>query len=705
MFRDTLSEMKNLREIGCALSALAYGKRLPGAVYILRPDPTQVPQDLWDIISRAEVAARPDPSWNLLKIHSDQFALTFLSYPDFDSDPHPALAEATKINLNSGSVNRTDYRTRSNPPILHRKETFLPPGDTRAMEYHALTLQEEAAGLYRDPSRIGLRVQWITLLKRLGLTHEGHQLVSRSNSNDDPGIGRSVREGSVAEVVRHRTAIKRYDLSRPVKKLLEHGLLRKSDTLFDYGCGHGMDIEALCHLGYLASGWDPAFRPNAPKSPADVVNLGYVLNVIEDPAERIEALRGAWALTERTLIVSTLAAGQETQAHSRPFRDGFLTKASTFQKFYAPGELESLVEQTLNAEVSTLGIGMVVVFKNPDDAEWFEASRSRRRIDWSDITTQLRFSIPVTRERRSVDRYDLHKELFDDFWRVLLELGRAPELGEYDRLADVKKAGGNLNRAVALVVAHHGEELWQMARNTRREDVLVYLAMTRFRRHFRRREIPLRIKNDIRSFFGEVAFAQKQAEELLFAAGDPGEIELACESVSVGWQDEDALIIHRSLFGELPPVLRIYVHCAAHRYGDPAQADLLKIHKHSGKVTFQHYEDFDGKPLPELNTRIKVNLRNLFVEVFDHSKGPKIQLLYFKERFVGKTYPGRPAMEKFSAKLRKLGLDEATIGLGPDKETFRAAIAAAGLDEKLRSKTRSSSLGTLTRCQNGPSSA
>ena len=136
----------------------------------------------------------------------------------------------------------------------------------------------------------------------------------------------------------------------------------------------------------------------------------------------------------------------------------------------------------------------------------------------------------------------------------------------------------------------------------------------------------------------------------------------------------------------MPPLLRIYVHCAAHRYGDPAQADLIKIHKHSGKVTFQHYDDFDGKPLPELQTRIKVNLRNLFVDVFDHSKGPKIQLLYFKERFIAKDHPGRPAMEKFSAKLRKLGFNEATIGLGPDKHSFMRMLDAAGLNENLNPK-------------------
>lgn len=378
-----------------------------------------------------------------------------------------------------------------------------------------------------------------------------------------------------------------------------------------------------------------------------------------------------------------MVSGQETDSHSRPYRDGFLTKTNTFQKFYAPGELESLIEQALNAEVSTLGFGMCVVFKNSDDAESFEASRSRRRIDWSDISTQLRFSMPLVCERRNVDRYDLHKELFDEFWRTLLELGRAPEEGEFARLADVKKAGGSLNRAVALVVARHGEELWQMARKARHEDLLVYLAMTRFRKHFKRREIPLRIKNDIRSFFGDLPTAQSKACDLLFAAGDSGEIDLACKSVEFGCQSGDALMIHRSLFAQLPPLLRIYVQCAAHRYGDPAQADIIKIHKYSGKVTFQHYDDFDGKPLPELQTRIKVNLRNLFVEVFDHSKGPRIQLLYFKERFVGKNYVNRPAMEKFSAKLSKLGFDQATIGLGPDRDTFRALLAGARLNENL----------------------
>ncbi len=135
----------NLETHRACVEAMRYGKRLPGAVYVVRPGPNDLPVELWKTICRAETAARPDPAWNLLKIHTEQFAVTFLSYPDFDSDPHPALAEATKINVATGSVVRTDYRARPNPPILHRKETFVPQGDPRVPGFAALTKREEEA--------------------------------------------------------------------------------------------------------------------------------------------------------------------------------------------------------------------------------------------------------------------------------------------------------------------------------------------------------------------------------------------------------------------------------------------------------------------------------------------------------------------------------------------------------------------------------
>jgi DNA phosphorothioation-associated putative methyltransferase len=614
------------------VEALQVGKRLPTAVYLARVIASKLPDTLTTTLRRAEGAANPDPGWNLVKLHKDEYAITFLSYPEFDTDPHPALAEATKINLNTGTVIRTDYRSRANPPILHRKETFLSQDDPRFDEFAALTKKEEEAGLYRDPTRIGLRLQWQTLLRRLGLTHRGHMLVRLGAIGNGNGQSDYDLKGQPT-VERHRTAIKRYDLSKPVKMLLERGLLRKKDTFFDYGCGHGMDIEALSRLGYQASGWDPCFRPTAAKTSASVVNLGYVLNVIEEPEERPIALREAYSLAERLLLVSSMVVGQENNAHTRPYRDGYLTKTNTFQKFYLPGELEALIEKVLDTEVITLGLGICAVFRDPTDAELFEAGRNRRHLDWMEIGARLQFSKSATRDRRRVGQYELHKELLDQFWHTLLDFGRIPEPWEFDRLSEIRSAVGSIKKASALVLARNGKELWEMARKARSEDVLVYLAMTNFRRKFLSREIPLRIKNDIRSFFGDLDTAQAKARDLLFAAGDPDEVGLAVEALDYGVFDrtEMQFTFHRSLLEKLPPILRVYVHCAAIRYGNPDEADLIKIHVRSGKLTFLHYDDFLRKKKPILLTRIKINLRTRFVQVFDHSA--EGQQLEQKERF------------------------------------------------------------------------
>jgi len=617
-----------LRTFAGWIHKITFGKRLPTALYIARPtDWSNIPPELAATIERGMLAARPDPVWNLLKLHTDQVAISFLTYPEFDSEPHPSLAEAVKINLNSGVVSKTDYKKRSNPPILHRKETFLPPGDKRIPDFAALTKQEEEAGLLRDLSRIGLRIHWETLLKRCSYSYEGHRLKKIDK------VATNTAFKNALSVDRHRTAIKRYDLSRPMKLALERGLIQKRHILFDYGCGHGMDIEALQGLGYSISGWDPAFRPKAQKTKADVVNLGYVLNVIENPKERIETLKGAFSLARQTLLVSVMVEGQQTIAHTRPCGDGFLTKNNTFQKFYAPGELEHFIEVNLQAEVITLSLGVCIVFRDPDAAEAFEASRSRRRINWLDLSSQLRFTTPISREYRKADRYELHKELFDSLWDSLLEYGRAPEPGEYDRLADIRKAAGGLTRAVSLVVQKKGEDLWKHARKARREDVLVYLAMTNFRKKLLRRDIPLRIKNDIRAFFGDLTEAKRQSHDILLAAADPDEVQLAVEGLGFGVYDqaEEQFTFHRSFLNQLPPVLRVYVQCGALRYGDPEEADLIKIHTATGKLTFLMYKDFDT-PEPSLSTRIKINLRTQFVQVFDHSN--KIDILKNKELYL-----------------------------------------------------------------------
>jgi DNA phosphorothioation-associated putative methyltransferase len=61
----------------------------------------------------------------------------------------------------------------------------------------------------------------------------------------------------LVDVVRHRTAITRRDLSQPLQILVSHRIVTQADTVLDYGCGQGDDVAALAANGFQAHGWDP----------------------------------------------------------------------------------------------------------------------------------------------------------------------------------------------------------------------------------------------------------------------------------------------------------------------------------------------------------------------------------------------------------------------------------------------------------------
>src|SRR5262249_10130944 len=174
---------------------------------------------------------------------------------------------------------------RDNPPILHRKETLLRPDDPRIPKFAALTRAAEEHGLFHRSASIGTRRRWEERIRAAGLALQGHQLV---RCGEQP-----------VEVARYRTAIFRRDLSQPMALMLRLSMIDRNTTVFDYGCGQGDDVIALRANGYACFGWDPHHAPDGARRQADVVNLGFVLNVIEDAHERIETLRDAWSFALR----------------------------------------------------------------------------------------------------------------------------------------------------------------------------------------------------------------------------------------------------------------------------------------------------------------------------------------------------------------------------------------------------------------------
>src|SRR6185295_5441816 len=181
-------------------------------------------------------------------------------------------------------------------------------------------------------------------------------------------------------VARHRTAIKRRDLSRPIRIARDDGLIHSAVSLFDYGCGHGDDIRRLADLGIHCQGWDPVYRPSAERIPADVVNLGYVINVIENPSERATVLREAWGLAKKLLLVSARLNHESTTEQSAAFEDGCLTRRQTFQKYYEQSELRDWINQVLGVSSIAAAPGVFYAFRDAETQQSFVASRVRRPI-------------------------------------------------------------------------------------------------------------------------------------------------------------------------------------------------------------------------------------------------------------------------------------------------------------------------------------
>jgi hypothetical protein len=70
---------------------------------------------------------------------------------------------------------------------------------------------------------------------------------------------------------------------------------------------------------------------------------------------------------------------------------------------------------------------------------------------------------------------------------------------------------------------------------------------------------------------------------------------------------------------ELAPTLRVFEGCARALVGDVEGANVVKLHRFSGKVTYLVCGAIDRDPDPEVSVRVKVNLRTLAIDIFDYS--------------------------------------------------------------------------------------
>lgn len=467
-------------------------------------------------------------------------------------------------------------------------------------------------------------------------------------------------------VARHRTALVRAALSRPLAQALGDGvLLAGRDSVFDYGCGRGDDLRHLSALGVQVSGWDPTYRPNGPRHRADVVNLGYVVNVIEDRAERADVLRCAWQLATRVLVISGRLAWDAKDLTGRPLADGIVTRSGTFQKFYEHTELAAWIEQVLGQPPLAAAPGIFYVFRHPSDAQGFLARR-----------------VAAYRPRITIDPAALveaHRQILGPLIDFAFVHGRAPRANEIttaDATAIDEHIGG-LARAFNLVRRATGEDKWRDVTERCRRELLVYIALSRFGRRPRFSQLPTTMAGDIKALFGSYQHACARADELLFATGRPGVIQLVARSAAVGKRTPSALYVHRSALDTLPAVLRVYEGCAQVLAGTIDAANIIKLALAEPQVSYLAYPGFDKDAHPTLAAAVVVNLRQLTVSFRDYTRSANPPLLHRKEEFVALDHPRRELYARLTRAEERVGLYEHPEQIGT-LDGWNAALVACG---------------------------
>jgi DNA phosphorothioation-associated putative methyltransferase len=469
------------------------------------------------------------------------------------------------------------------------------------------------------------------------------------------------------EVERHRAAMTRVELSRPVRLAIESGILTTATTIFDYGCGVGGDVQRLTAAGYQCMGWDPYYFPDAEIRSAEIVNLSYIINVIEDPVERDRALTHAWELTGQVLIVAAQILVNDLRG-VLAYGDGILTKRNTFQKYYQQVELKEYIDLTLTVDALPIGLGVFLVFRDESQAESFRAARLYTRMN-------------TPRVRIESKRFEDYQEQLAPLMEFVSQRGRIPIKGELEVETELNQEFGSIKRAFQIILTATNEAEWDGIAYQRSLDLQVYLALAHFSKGRSIKKLSPAIRADIKAFFGSYHEACEVADRLLFKIGEPGIIKQACQHSKIGKLLPTAFYVHMSALNEIDAKLRLYEGCASRNIGWTEDANIIKFHTDKPCISYLYYPDFETIAHPAINWAMIVDLRDLSLKFLDYSQQENPPILHRKETFISQNHPLYSKFAKFTKSEEKAGLYSETSTIG-NRHGWEQRLAACGVQIK-----------------------
>ena len=123
---------------------------------------------------------------NIIKLHRYSGKVTYLVCPEFEKAPHPVLLRRVKLSMRARDLYCVDYSQSDDPPLLHRKDEYLPTDHPLKKKFATLTKQEDRRGLLNDLESVRTREQWASKLHDAGFRLAGHRLVLRKDIVDRP---------------------------------------------------------------------------------------------------------------------------------------------------------------------------------------------------------------------------------------------------------------------------------------------------------------------------------------------------------------------------------------------------------------------------------------------------------------------------------------------------------------------------------------
>ena len=155
--------------------SLFKGKVVGGASYFHQSALHIIDSQYRDLIAKASILNENSCKWNVVKFdNQDSNRLSFLEYQCFDDYEFPCLEKSYQANLKELTF-KSRKHSKTNPPVLHRKELLIDPARTDYQKFESLTKTLEKFGAFKNITKLGTKLRWEDELNRLGIVVKDHK--------------------------------------------------------------------------------------------------------------------------------------------------------------------------------------------------------------------------------------------------------------------------------------------------------------------------------------------------------------------------------------------------------------------------------------------------------------------------------------------------------------------------------------------------